>query len=241
MINFKLRGTNMKKILASLIILATITCTVTGCGDRKTKENESTSKSETTALSEDNKTSEVSTTGESEEKTIVSDNSVKKAEYEESLKDFEEAYINNDRKKTFEMQEPDGFLDIRSAVQQIENLGAISYKGLTEEEFISEWQWTLYDNYDEDEKKEKAVFKRIVSSEPVQDEELYEKKLEYAYDKWLLDYVNNNGGLEKVDIDAFNEALHEMDDDNLTDTVNITEAYLMWNCQEMCSHRIPKI
>ena len=145
--------------------------------------------------------------------------------YEEFLKDFVEAYINNDRKKTFEMQEPDGFLDIRSAVQQIEDLGAISYKGLTEEEFISEWQWYLYDNYNANE--ENAVFKQIVSSEPVKDEELYDIKEEYAYDKWLLDYVNEKGGLEKVDIDAFNEAWDEMDDDELYDTVNITESYLV--------------
>lgn len=214
----------MKKVIAGIIILTTVFCELTGCGNKE-ETNEKTSKAEKTTASVKEATNEKSE-DEVLEATTVSDDSFEDTSFEEFVKEFVEAYINNERKKTFEMQEPNNFLDIRSVIQQVVKYEEYLYLDMTEEEFISEWQWRLYD---EGKKDEKAVFKRIISTEKLSNDEMKDREidLEYGLDKWLMEYVTEHGGVDNVNIDDFREAWEELDDDHLGDDIKFEKSYLV--------------
>ena len=197
----------MKKVIAGIIALTAVICTFTGCGKDAADDAAGTSAStaaETTAAQEN--TTEENESGES----------VEAGSYEETVKEFFKAYIANDREKTFLMQYPDGFEDFIKVLLR-------TFDGdMTEEEIIDSFQSDIYNDYDEDKK---ISFKGIVDSEPLSDEEMDEMKEGYATLKWIVDYIDQNGGPDKVDPNVFNEESKKQDFDDLADSVKLDEAY----------------
>ncbi|MCR4796301.1 MAG: hypothetical protein K5898_14245 [Ruminococcus sp.] len=193
----------MKRMIAGIIALTTVLCTLTGCGKDAADDVKDTSV-ETTAAQEN--TTEENESGES----------VEAGSYEETVEEFFKAYIANDREKTFLMQYPDGFEDFIKVLLR-------TFDGdMTEEEIIDSFQSDIYNDYDEDKK---ISFKGIVDSEPLSDEEMDEMKEGYATLKWIVDYIDQNGGPDKVDPNVFNEESKKQDFDDLADSVKLDEAY----------------
>lgn len=197
----------MKKVIAGIIALTAVICTFTGCGKDAADDAAGTSAStaaETTAAQEN--TTEENESGES----------VEAGSYEETVEEFFKAYIANDREKTFLMQYPDGFEDFIKVLLR-------TFDGdMTEEEIIDSFQSDIYDDYDEDKK---ISFKGIVDSEPLSDEEMDEMKEGYATLKWIVDYMDQNGGPDKMDPNVFDEESKKQDFDDLADSVKLDEAY----------------
>ncbi|SHM56067.1 hypothetical protein [Ruminococcus flavefaciens] len=191
----------MKKIISGIVAVIAVICMSTGCGNKK--EIKETSKTEKTTVSEKESTNEKEADKDVEVKNDF-DKSVENAEYGKLIKKFIEAYINDDRKATLEMQAPEGFMDIVYTLWKTEE-----FEDYSEDEFLSFWQGNLYDNYNEDLKWEKASFKRIVSSEVIQDEELEDEKGYYGCMEWLVKYVNEHGN---VNSDTIEEAFYNDDD-----------------------------
>ena len=197
----------MKKIIAGIIAITTVLCTLTGCGKDAADEVTETS-AETTAAQEE-------TTEEIEQETT--ETGQKYSSYEELVKDLVEAYSANDRKKTLLMQYPDGIMDFVNVFMR-----SPDGDDMSEEEIIYFLQGEMYIDYDEDEK---YSFKSIVSADPLGIDEEYTVKGMYSEVMWYLNYVNEHGGADKVDVDALEDEWEDYDYDEFPVDVKLEEGY----------------
>lgn len=199
----------MKKVIAGIIALTTVLCTLTGCGKENADDAAGTSASTT-----------AETTAAQEETTEGEANSAASAEtgaYEDAVKEFVEAYIANDRQKTLEMQYPDGIMDFVKVFMRTDEA-----KEMTEEDIISFLQYGMYDDFDEDEK---VSYKGIVSAKPMRSDEEDDIKETYSTVKWTINYINEHGGPDKADPDELDDAWDDFDFDEYPCEVDIEEGY----------------
>lgn len=202
----------MKRFLAGLTALTTVLCAFSACGKDALGEGESHSET-TAAVEEATETTEGFETSEA-----VSENlSAADSSYEGVIKEFIQAYLDYDCEKTLKMQYPDGIMDAVDVMMK-----ADEYKEMTKEEIIREMQEEIYDNYDEGEK---AYLKSIVSAEPLTGMEEADIKDNYGIAQWIVDYINEKGGPDKVSIEEIEEAADEVDEDELMEKIVITEGY----------------
>ena len=72
---------------------------------------------------------------------------------------------------------------------------------------------------------EKAYLKSIVSAEPLTGMEEADIKDNYGIAQWIVEYINEKGGPDKVSIEEIEEAADEVDEDELMEKIVITEGY----------------
>lgn len=195
----------MKKVIAGIIALTAVICTLTGCG-KDTADDSSSTSAETTAAQE-----------ETTDEEVTSGASAEIGSYEDTVKEFVEAYIANDRQKTLEMQYPEGVMDFVKLFMRSDEA-----EDMTEEDIITFLQHEAYDNYDEDEK---VTYKGIISAEPLRKDEEEEIKDMYSTIKWAVNYINEHGGPDKADPDEFEDAWEDLDYDEYPCEVDIEEGY----------------
>ena len=211
----------MRKIFLLLLVGALSCGTIAACSNNSEMSNVHDSESDninidTTLPSSDISEKESYDIVEKTENVKEANDTLSKIEYEGLLEDFVDAFISDNRIKTLEMQAPDGFIDIIPVLRKNEE-----YEDYSEDEFLSEWQGNLYDNYNEDLKWDKAAYKRIVDIEPVENEDLLEDtKILYGCMEWLEKYVNEH---EEIDADTIDDAIYN--DDDYIEYVEIKEAY----------------
>ena len=197
----------MKRVIAGIIALTAVICTFTGCGKGTVDDSSSTS-AETTAAQE-KATDEEVTSGESAETGA----------YEDTVKEFVEAYNANDRQKTLEMQYPDGIMEFVKVCMKSDEA-----KDMTEEEVMSFIQYDMFDKYDEDAK---VTYNGIISAEPLRSHEEDDIKESYSPMKWAINYINEHGGSDKVNPDEFEDAWGDTDYDEYPCEIDIEEGYFV--------------
>jgi hypothetical protein len=198
----------MKKKIAMLIALASITSTFTACSNKVSKEKNKSSKGESVILSTE--TSDITksnrTTSEADENS-----------YEDVIKEFIQAYLDNDREKTFIMQNPDGIMDIMDL-----SLKAQYNDEFTKEEYIYYLQIKLYKDYD---KHGEVTLKRFISAEPIVSDDVFELRKAYGMIQALIDFTNENGGADNIAPEDFLEALNSIDEEKAIEDSVFTEGY----------------
>ncbi len=208
----------MKKKFFYSLLFTSILCTLVSCGDNSSSESSAPSKSELQTSRVEETSNNEKTTLETRVTSTVANqqvDTVDSSTYENLIKDFVDAYIINDRIKTLEYQAPDGFIDAVPSIWKTE-----VFEDYSEDEFLTEWQGCFYDNYNEELKWNNSTFKRIVSIEPFDDEDLLEDvKVTYGCMEWLQNYVNTN---DVIDEDMIDFALSY--DDEYIENTKITEA-----------------
>lgn len=197
----------MKRLIAGIIAITAVLCTLTGCG-KDTADDSSSTSAETTAAQE-----------ETTDEEVTSVASAEIGSYEDTVKEFVEAYIDNDREKTLKMQYPEGVMDFVKLFMRSDEA-----EDMTEEDIITFLQYEAYDNYDEDAK---VTYKGIISVEPLRSHEEDDIKESYSPMKWAVNYINEHGGPDKVNPDEFEDAWEDLDYDEYPCEVDIEEGYLV--------------
>ena len=190
----------MKRFIAGLIALTAAMGAFTACADKKG--------------------------GKSDVTGVISAESTTEApvysSQEEAVRAFIEAYNEKDYQKAFVMQTPDGMLDVEKLMTKSKMA-----EGKSVEELIRNSQFVspLYGGSDD----RKLEFKRIVSTEPVDDEnELNYLRYSFAIYEYVVNYINDKGGPDNVDPDEISEELSEtmseIETDELERVSNVTDA-----------------
>jgi hypothetical protein len=198
----------MKKKIVLLVALASITCTFSACSNKVFKEKNKSSKSETFKIS-----TETSDITKSNRTTSESDQN----SYEDVIMEFIQAYLDNDREKTFIMQNPDGIMDIIDL-----SLKAQYNDEITKDEYIYYLQIKLYQDYD---KHGKVTVKRLISAEPIFIYDELELRKAYGKIQALIDFTNENGGCDNIVPEKFLEALNNIDEEKAIEDNVLTEGY----------------
>lgn len=205
----------MKKAIAGIIALTVIFGTFTGCG-----KNAAEDASDNTTTT---KASQEVTTAETVETTTAE--AAEESSYEELIKDFIDAYVANDRKKTLQMQYPDGYMDIVRVTMKGDDEDEMTINdSISEEEAVTYLQSELYRNYSEDEK---VKFKGIVSAEPLEGAEADEIKQIWGIYKGLERYIKEHGGADSIDRYELDEIESDLMGDDLTDGSELEEGYFV--------------
>ena len=193
----------MKKIIAGLIALTAAVCSMTSCTDNKSGNSK-----------EGTKKSSVQQTTEG----TVPDADYDRTDMGETIGAFIDAFNARDYKKTFEMQMPDGIMDVMEVVARTEDA-----RGQSVEELIKVYQDVFYKDADDN----KIDFKGIKKTEPVNESEMASLSFSFDMYEWMVDYVADNGGVEGVDPEKLNESFNNIDIDDISGPSNITEAYFV--------------
>lgn len=189
----------MKKIIAGLLAFTLTACTFAGCQKNEQKKSENISANKTDDVTEEK--------AEAEELSEDGD-------YETALKEFADAYAENDRQKTLLMQNPkDIMVLVRALVRE---------EGQTEDDIINTMQSDLYETVNSGEK---FTFKRIVSAEPLGEDDMEDLKYAFGGRKCAIDYIIRNGGAEKVDLGSLADAIGEIEAETEIYEAGIEEAY----------------
>lgn len=194
----------MKKMIAGLLAFTLTACAFAGCQKSEQKKSEDTSANKTEAVTE-----------EKSEKETESGELSEDGDYETALKEFLEAYADNDRQKTLLLQNPKDIMELVKALDR-------EYEELTEDDIIDALQSDLYDT---EQSGEKFTFKGIVSAEPLGEDDLEDLKYAFGSKKWEIDYITANGGAENVDLGSLADAMGEIEEETEIYEAGIDEAY----------------
>lgn len=207
----------MKKAIAGIIALTVIFGTLTGCGKKAAKDA-----SDNTATT---KASQEATTAEAVEETTAETaaETVEEGSYERLIRDFIDAYVGNERKKTLLMQYPEGYMDIVKVTMNGDDDDEMTVNdSMTEEEAVTYLQHDLYMNFNEDEK---LRFKGVISAEPILGAEADKIKQVWGLAKGLEAWIKENGGPDKIDRYELDEIESDLMGEDLTDTCELEECY----------------
>ena len=214
----------MKKTIAGIAALTIALSAFTGCTDKKNdKSTGGSSEAVTTAAQQDTtveKTTAQDTTA-AEKTTASSDDLSASAEgYEKVLREFIDAYNNEDYKKTFELTMPDGAEKVMKLVASSETMQN-EYGGISEEEMIKESQESLFLG----KKDGTLVPGEIKKTEPLTEEETFELRSEIAMITLCLDYIDSHGGADGVDAEAMLNEIMDYDLEAAAAEVKLDESY----------------
>lgn len=193
----------MKKIIAGLIALTAAVCSMTACTDNKSENSK-----------DDTKKSSVQQTTEG----TAPDTEYDRTDMGETIGAFIDAFNARDYKKTFEMQMPDGIMDVMEVVARTEDA-----RGQSAEELIKGYQDVLYKDAGDD----KVDFGGIKKAEAVNASEMANLSIYFDMYEWMVDYVADNGGVEGVDPEKLNESFNNIGADDISGSSNITESYFV--------------
>ena len=214
----------MKKTIAGIAALTIALSAFTGCTDKKNdKSTGGSSEAVTTAAQQDTtveKTTAQDTTA-AEKTTASSDDLSASAEgYEKVLREFIDAYNNEDYKKTFELTMPDGAEKVMKLLASSETMQN-EYGGISEEEMIKESQESLFLG----KKDGTLVPGEIKKTEPLTEEETFELRSEIAMITLCLDYIDSHGGADGVDAEAMLNEIMDYDLEAAAAEVKLDESY----------------
>ena len=214
----------MKKTIAGIAALTIALSAFAGCTDKKNdKSTGGSAEAVTTAAQQDTtveKTTAQDTTA-AEKTTASSDDPSASAEgYEKVLREFIDAYNNEDYKKTFELTMPDGAEKVMKLLASSETMQS-EYGGISEEEMIKESQESLFLG----KKDGTLVPGEIKKTEPLTEEETFELRSEIAMITLCLDYIDSHGGAEGVDTEAMLNEIMDYDLEAAAAEVELDEAY----------------
>lgn len=210
----------MKKILAGIIALTTVFCTFTSCGstdDEKEKGNgtsvETTAENEEeTSEDEEDETKEEKKSDKKKDKESKADDKI----YEDVINDFIDTVNSKDLKKVFELQMPDGCIDV------VKLMLLAQYEDSEEDVDIDK----LVDEYIEGMLGDVPTLKlnKIVSIEDLNDDEIDSLKSACAVYIMLADYIKEQGGINNIDIKKMEEEFENVDPSEKTDSIKIDDA-----------------
>ncbi|PWJ11647.1 hypothetical protein [Ruminococcus flavefaciens] len=214
----------MKKTIAGIAALTIALSAFAGCKDRKNdKSTGGASEAVTTAAQQDTtveKTTAQDTTA-AEKTTASSDDPSASAEgYEKVLREFIDAYNNEDYKKTFELTMPDGAEKVMKLLASSETMQN-EYGGISDEEMIKESQESLFLG----KKDGTLVPGEIKKTEPLTEEETFELRSEIAMITLCLDYIDSHGGAEDVDAEAMLNEIMDYDLEAAAAEVELDKSY----------------
>ncbi len=214
----------MKKTIAGIAALTIALSAFTGCTDRKNDKSTGGSAEAVTTAAQQDTTVEKATAQDTTaaEKTTASsdDPSASAEEYEKVLREFIDAYNNEDYKKTFELTMPDGAEKVMKLLASSETMQS-EYGGISEEEMIKESQESLFLG----KKDGTLVPGEIKKAEPLTEEETFELRSEIARITLCLDYIDSHGGTEGVDAETMLNDIMDYDLEAATAEVELDESY----------------
>ena len=214
----------MKKTIAGIAALTIALSAFTGCTDKKNdKSTGGASEAVTTAAQQDTtveKTTAQDTTAAEKTTASPDDPSASAEGYEKVLREFIDAYNNEDYKKTFELTMPDGAEKVMKLLASSETMQN-EYGGISEEEMIKESQESLFLG----KKDGTLVPGEIKKTEPLTEEETFELRSEIAMITLCLDYIDSHGGAEGVDTEAMLNEIMDYDLEAAAAEVELDEAY----------------
>ncbi|MBR3667252.1 MAG: hypothetical protein IKN66_08860 [Ruminococcus sp.] len=214
----------MKKTIAGIAALTIALSAFTGCTDKKNdKSTGGSAEAVTTAAQQDTtveKTTAQDTTAAEKTTASSDDPSASAEEYEKVLREFIDAYNNEDYKKTFELTMPDGAEKVMKLLASSETMQS-EYGGISEEEMIKESQESLFLG----KKDGTLVPGEIKKTEPLTEEETFELRSEIAMITLCLDYIDSHGGAEGVDTEAMLNEIMDYDLEAAAAEVELDESY----------------
>ena len=210
----------MKKILAGIIALTTVFCMFTSCGSTDDeKESGNKSSVETTADSEKETSEDEEDETKEEKKSDKKKDKESKADdkvYEDVVNEFIDAVNSKDIKKVFELQMPDGCIDV------VKLMLLAQYEDSEEEVDIDK----LVDEYIEGMLGDIPTlkFNKIVRIEDLNDDEIDSLKSACAAYIMLADYIKEQGGIDNIDLKKMEEEFENVDPSENIDSIKIDDA-----------------
>lgn len=211
----------MKKIIAGLIALTAAVCSMTACSKSTENEKDSTASELVTEQVTTEITTDEVTTADSEEETTAPKAADTK-ELEAVMKEFIDAYNAEDYKKTFKLTMPEGTDKVFRAFLNSPSLQE-EYDGVSEDEMIKDSQSSLFLG----KKEGDLILGDILKAEPLTEMEEYNLKSDLSLIAWCADYIDKNGGIDKVDADEMIDEVIDLCEDDLISMVDLTEAYYL--------------
>ena len=212
----------MKKILAGIIALTTVFCTFTGCGSTEDEKADGNDTSvETTAENVENETAvSEKEDAKDDEKPDKKDDKNSDEGYETVIKEFIDAINAGDYEKVFDLQMPEGGRDILrlTLMAQAKEMGK---EDQDIDAMLEEQMKRLSDNLP------KMKLNKIVSAEDLSDGNIESIKGICAGYKVVIDYINEKGGIDKVNIEEMQKEFEDLDPEDFVDQINIKDAKMV--------------
>lgn len=212
----------MKRILAGIIALTTVFCTFTGCGsteDEKAGGNDASV--ETTAENVENETAvSEKEDAKDDEKSDKKDDKNSDEGYETVIKEFVDAINAGDFEKVYDLQMPEGGRDVLklTLMAQAKEMGK---EDQDIDAMLEEKMKGLSDNLP------KMKLNKIVSAEDLSDDNIESIKGICAGYKVVVDYINEKGGIDKVNIEEMQKEFEDLDPEDFIDQINIKDAKMV--------------
>lgn len=203
----------MKRILAGIIAVTTVLCAFTGCGstdDEKTGGNETSVESSAENEEETSEAEDAETDKDSENDT--KDDKI----YEDIINEYFDAINSKDYEKAVGLQLPKGSIDVVK-LTMLEKFGE-SEEDVDIDKKFDEYFRDIFVNMPN------LKLKRIVSIEDLDDEErdaLKEVCVGYAK---VAEYIENQGGINNVDLDKVDGMFDDFDVSKEKDSVKLSDA-----------------
>jgi len=212
----------MKKILAGIIALTTVFCTFTGCGSTEDEKADGNDTSvETTAENVENETAvSEKEDAKDDEKSDKKDDKNSDEGYETVIKEFIDAINAGDYEKVFDLQMPEGGRDILrlTLMAQAKKMGK---EDQDIDAMLEEQMKGLSGNLP------KMKLNKIVSAEDLSDDNIESIKGICAGYKVVIDYINEKGGIDKVNIEEMQKEFEDLDPEDFVDQINIKDAKMV--------------
>lgn len=204
----------MKKIIAGIIAMTAVMCTLTSCGKDAVDDVEDTTTAETTAITEEETPPEEETTED------VTETDISDASYEDVINEFIDAYNAQDYQKTFEMQMPD---DIMKAIDLVVKYDETEKRDA--DEIIREFQRGIYGNTDDEHVE--VRLKNIIDKEQMKDKELLDLKFSFGMYEWMIKLINEKRNDPDFELDNYEKEMEDADTNDFLQLSNITDGYIV--------------
>lgn len=198
----------MKRVLAGITAIITVFCAFSGCG-KIDDETAGAGDSSVTATAEsgENTASDNGTT------ETADDNDSKS--YEDVINEYIDIFNTGDLQKILEMQMPEGCADVMRVMAMLQ------FKEMGSEENTVE----NVDKYLKDMLGSSSVsLSRIVTAEDLSYDEQETLKEACTSYKMIADYIRDQGGADKVDLDKLDEKFDDFDPEESKDLIKINDA-----------------
>ncbi len=181
----------MKK---SIIILTAVMCLFVSCGNKNNSDNDTENNSE--SISETTQEPTFVTEVITDAPKLISD---EEEGYEELINTYRQCLEKNEIGNMMKLSYPDKYFDIFSLMAEMSGMTVGEVMGIVQGSASNTIKIT-----------------EIISDEPMEDYETLTNKLVDIYGEYqvISDYIDEQGGKDKIDEDAFNEFIDNADYDS---------------------------
>lgn len=221
----------MKKILAGVTAFAAVLCMFAGCGKTEDKKKNDKDNAAVTTEAGDSSGKKDDKDNDKDSKTDNKDKDEKKEDkkddkkdggnssdtsYEEAVNEYFDAVNSGDFRKLLEMQMPEGGIDVLKLMYMEQQTDDGEKQDV--DAMIDEYAQMMVGS------ESKIKFNRIVETEELGEDDIESLKEACAAYTMIIDYINDKGGVDKVDLAEMEKEFEDLDPKDLASNVIIDDA-----------------